>query len=501
MSKDKGQYLDRNSAYSSGRRRKKKGSGVLIVAILLVILAIGCGVTAFKLAENYLGDERHGKDLDWFLKNDRLTPTPTPTLSPTVGPSPTPTPTNSPTPTPFIPPTFESDYLKGFDDFRDPLTNIAKAGFDCSIYNEENPFEVKGAYVGHMSKGSAIYENITWLASFTELNAVIIDVKDDFGYVTYDMDLDIVRDMGIMAPENGKFYISDMPALLDDLHSRGIYCIARIVCFKESYFKDSPVYTLHPNWLLKLKNGEIFRDKTVLNGESKPYAWMNPYNRDALEYIIKIAEQASKDGFDEICFDYMRTPTDVTLSDLDFGEESEMVSYTEQIARFIRYACNRLKPLGVYVSGSVYGITIDSRADSEKLGQDYKELSKYLDFICPMIYPSSYGDAEGNYWPVLGVNDHPYDLVGLEIRGSEKKLQALREEWSGHVAVCRPWLQAYSAPNSVYDYGKIRVQVSACNDNGVFNWMYWNSSGYYQQEYFLTDEEEAAQNAARKKNE
>ncbi len=97
------------------------------------------------------------------------------------------------------------------------------------------------------------------------------------------------------------------------------------------------------------------------------------------------------------------------------------------------------------------------------------------------------------------MNEHPYDLVGLEIRGSEKKLQALKEEWTGHVAVCRPWLQAFNSPNSVYDYGKIRVQVSACNDNGVFTWMYWNSSGSYQQEYFLTDEEEAEQNAARKK--
>jgi hypothetical protein len=494
MSKDKEQYLDRNSAYGSGRRRRNKGGGVLIGVILLVILAIGCGVTAYKLAQKHLGEK--GNDLGWFLNEGRLTPTPTPTASPTVGPSPTPTPTSSPTPTPFVPPTFESEYLKGFDDFRDPLVNIAKAGFDCSAYNEGNPFEAKGVYVGHMSKDSAIYNNITWIASGTELNAVIIDVKDDLGYITYDMDLDIVKELGLVAPEDGKFYISDMPGLLDDLHSKGIYCIARIVCFKESYFDHSSIFNLHPEWLLKKKNGELFRDKTVLNGESKPYAWMNPYNRDALEFIVKVAEQAAKDGFDEICFDYMRTPTDVTLSELDFGEESEMISYSEQIVRFIRYACNRLKPLGVYVSGSVYGITIDSKVDSENLGQDYKELSKYLDFICPMIYPSHYGT---DYWPVLNVNEHPYDLVGLEIRGSEKKLQALKEEWTGHVAVCRPWLQAFNSPNSVYDYGKIRVQVSACNDNGVFTWMYWNSSGSYQQEYFLTDEEEAEQNAARKK--
>ncbi len=343
------------------------------------------------------------------------------------------------------------------------------------------PFDVKGAYVGHMSRGSSVYENITWIAEGTELNAVVIDVRDDFGYITYDMDCEAVHELGIIAPKNGPYYIEDMKELLDALHSRDIYCIARIVCFRESYFTDSPIAEKRPEWLVKNRDGGVFRDNTRLGGESKPYAWINFYNRDALGFIVDIAKQAALDGFDEICFDYMRTPTGVDPKTLDYGIESDTVSYCEQVTEFIKYACETLKPLGVCVSGSVYGITINSDLDSRNLGQDYKELSKYLDYICPMIYPSHYGT---DFAGIENVGDHPYELVDYELKLSERKLCQTRDTWEGQVAECRPWLQAFN-----YDYWQVQLQTDACRERGIDTWLFWNSAGRYDQEYFLTNEE------------
>lgn len=391
--------------------------------------------------------------------------------------------------------TIDSEYLVGFTDTRSTLKNMRLSGFDTSEYGEEGDFEAKGIYAGHLQKDSSLYENIIWLHDSTELNTVVIDVKDDFGYITFDTDLQIVNDLGLTAPDTGYYYIADIEELLKSLHSKGIYCIARIVCFKETYFTDSGLVVAHPDWFIKTKEGEIFRDKSTLNGVSRPYAWLNPYNTEALEYIVSIAECAAKAGFDEICFDYMRTPTDANLSNLDFGPDSDKYTFSEQIARFVRYACNRLKPLGVYVSASVYGITIDSVTDSENLGQDYEALAKYLDYICPMVYPSQYGT---DYWPIENVGEHPYDLVSMEINASNRRLKKVSEETGADAARCRPWLQAFSANGSKYDYGKIRIQVTACNDRDVYGFMYWNSSVYYEQEYFLTKEEEREQNNNRK---
>ena len=60
------------------------------------------------------------------------------------------------------------------------------------------------------------------------------------------------------------------------------------------------------------------------------------------------------------------------------------------------------------MSADVYGAIFDSLVDQEIVGQDYLEMAKHLDYICPMIYPSHY--ANGSYgieYPDL----EPYNLI------------------------------------------------------------------------------------------
>ncbi len=440
--------------------------------MLLIIFLSVFGVSVYRFTKGLLenGDNAAKLSSLFGFEVNRTTPSPTEALQPAS----TATPTVTPGPTPFVDPDFDSPYLADFEDFRSPLVNLKKAGFDCSRYTEERPFRVKGAYAAHMS--NRCYDTVTWLAGFTELNAVIIDVRDDNGYITYDMDCETAKELGIIAPSGSAYFFEDMPSLLEDLHKRGIYCIARIVCFKDDILSESKIAEKHPDWILKKDTGEFYTD-------GYNYVWLNFYKKDVMKFIADIAVRAAKDGFDEICFDYMRMPAGVASVNFDYGCEEEAVpSRTEQIAKFTKYACNRLKPLGVYVSGCVYGITIDSDLDSANLGQDYKELSKYLDFICPMVYPSHYSR---NFRGIENVNGHPYELILLEMKNSEKKLEAVREANGGYSAVCRPWLQAFS-----YDFTDVRKQVDACYDAGVKTWMFWNSRTEYEQEYFLTKEEE-----------
>ena len=139
------------------------------------------------------------------------------------------------------------------------------------------------------------------------------------------------------------------------------------------------------------------------------------YRQEVWEYLIEVSRHAADIGFDEIQFDYIRFSTGRGMVDVDFGEGSELKSKEDIIIEFTKYAYETLKPLGVFVSADVYGTIISSSIDAGLVGQDYVEMSKHLDYICPMIYPSHFG--EGNY----GV-DHP-DLEPFEI---------VKEFWKPH---------------------------------------------------------------------
>lgn len=261
---------------------------------------------------------------------------------------------------------------------------------------------------------------------------------------------------------------SDMKGLLKTLKEHGIYTIARVVCFR-----DNAVDEIHPEYMIYMQDGTMYKDNA---GDT----WMNPYVEDTWKYIIDIAEQAALDGFDEICFDYIRFATN-GLAKADFGPNAEGVSREQIITAFTKYACNRLKPLGVYVSASVYGTVVRASGDGPIVGQNYVEMSRYLDYICPMIYPSHY--AKG--WNGMdNPNAAPYELVYNELKASVKRLSDLPLQQDTY-AECRPWLQAFSYRGITYDGETIRKQVDAAYDVGYTSWMLWTTAEKYADGCFL----------------
>ena len=159
----------------------------------------------------------------------------------------------------------ELDYLQ------QPSTNWA-------AYKETLP--VKGIYMtGHTLGFKSRFHELVDLIDRTELNAVVIDAKDDYGTLTYESNIPMVKELEADKVVKDKNFVQSMNLLAE----KAIYPIARIVTFK-----DRTVASKRPDLAVKSKDGSVWRD-------NKGDAWLNPYNRDSWEYPIQIAEAALMD--------------------------------------------------------------------------------------------------------------------------------------------------------------------------------------------------------------
>lgn len=431
----------------SSHRRDSRLPGFLAV----LLLSVGVGLGAYAIA-------------DHNLNKKEATPQPTPvvTMPPEVtrGPETTPVPTISEEQgTSGV--VYPDGVLEGFVDTRQRVK--AKG-----IY-------VNTAYLGRKA-GSTVYPDIDELIELldtTELNAMVIDIKDDTGYILFDSGNELVNEI------NGETrYIQNLPEFIAKLKAHNIYCIARIVTFK-----DKVMTTAKPNMAVKDAKGAVFVD-----GDNEQ--WLNPYNQQVREYLISIAKEAAAAGFDEIQFDYLRMSSSLKMDTADFGDIPEGMTKSDAVIEFVKYACEELKPTGVFVSGDVFATIINSVGDGARIGQSYVELSRYLDYICPMAYPSHYNFGYGG---IKYPDTKPFDLILMEMRSSVKKLSVIEE--GQHRAEVRPWLQDFTATwlgaGRYLRYGKqeLRAQISAVYSAGYSEWLLWNAVMNYSKDGLLRDKD------------
>ena len=321
------------------------------------------------------------------------------------------------------------------------------------------PKAAKGVYIP--ARKIENNEKYIKLAKETEVNSFVIDVKDDMGYLTFATDNKVLVDKGIVLANPP---IEDIKALMDELCEAGIYPIARVVAFK-----DNVIAKREPERAVKKLDGEIY---TTSGGDT----WLDPYNKENWAYLLEISKEAAKVGFKEIQFDYMRFHESMNENRVILDPE---ISKTEIITEFTQYICENLKKEGVKVSADVFGAVILSDLDANIVGQDFKAISKYLDYICPMIYPSHY--AEGTF----GI-DYPhcnaYEMILKTLKLGQNKINEDGEKR----AVIRPWLQDFTLKNlePYLEYGpkEIRDQIKGAYDAGVEEWLFWNAGGNYTEE-------------------
>lgn len=336
-----------------------------------------------------------------------------------------------------------------------------------------NHERVRGIYVTGPMAGSSAMDNLIALVDETELNAMVIDVKNDDGNITYRMDLDSAKDM-----EACINYIPDMEGLMAKLKEHHIYTIARVVCFKDPYLAAGK-----PELALKKPDGTPVTDANGL-------AFVNPYREETWEYIVDVAVAAFELGFDEIQFDYVRFPIGADAEAADYGVDLNAYTKEQAITGFLSYAEGRFEEEGIVFGADVFGTIIGSETDVERVGQNYKTIGGIVDVLSPMVYPSHY--ANGVFG--LDVPDaNPYETVLGALQGSGKELEEVAEE---DRAVVRPWLQSFTAtwvPGHIpYEGEEIRQQIQAVYDAGYEEWILWNASNRYSEEGLEPAQEEKA---------
>ena len=300
----------------------------------------------------------------------------------------------------------------------------------------------------------------------TEINAVVIDVKDDNGRITFQMDQPLAEETGAV-----EAFIPDIQGLMDTLKEHNIYTIARVVSFRDPYLAEKK-----PELALKLADGSLYRDK-------KGMAWVNPYKQEMWDYLVDVGIQAHQVGFDEIQFDYIRFSTEKGIGDVVY-DEADVRGRDKKtvITEFVQYASEKLKDEGAFVAADVFGAVMGGGIDSDTVGQSYGDMANQLDYICPMIYPPHYGD--GNFG-IEHPDTQPYDTILAALQLSREDLSGYETEGQDQAAV-RPWLQDFTASylKNYIKYGndEIRAQIQAVYDAGYEEWLLWSAACNYHWE-------------------
>ncbi|OHB21934.1 MAG: hypothetical protein A2939_01540 [Parcubacteria group bacterium RIFCSPLOWO2_01_FULL_48_18] len=402
---------------------------------------------------------------------------------------------------PFTVPEYEAT----ISDLKEPLTIIGPAAkiIDIAIQKPlaKPPDIVKAIYATSWSVSSANrMKYFSNLIETTELNAIVIDIKDFSGYVAYDSELDLVRRYGAE-----QIRIPKLNALIKELHDKNIYVIARI-----SVFQDPVLAKAWPDLAIKSSStGAPWQDR-------KGLLWIDPASQEAWDYNIAIAKEAARRGFDEINFDYVRFPSDGDLEDMVFPYWDRDIPKSEIIENFFKYLHDELRPaeddslrqeggeaVRVKLSVDLFGLST-ARKDDLGIGQVLENAVHHFNFISPMVYPSHYSPG------FLGYDnpaEHPYEIVRYSAEQAFKRLltEAVGSNDQNILGVrnqrlmiaLRPWLQDFDL-GADYDASMVRAQIQGLYDawcnvlqgssassedcEPEIGWMLWSPSNVYTKE-------------------
>lgn len=316
-----------------------------------------------------------------------------------------------------------------------------------------NPFRVKAIYVSaHIGALDDEWAKKVEIADTTEINAIVLDLKDSTGTVFYETNVALAHEIGAVDPK------LDVEARLAEMKQKGIYSIARIVVFEDPILAEAK-----PDWAIHdLSTGELW---TTWNG----LAWVNAHERNVWQYNIDLAVEAANLGFDEVQLDYIRFPSDGMLENADYGDDYANETRLEAISGFLAAMQQALAPTGKYLAIDIFGLTMWDDDDGG-IGQNVVALEPYVDVICPMIYPSHFNPGD------LGLdipNNHPYEVILWSLQSGAAKIPHASYK-------LRPWLQDFSYGEGIeYGDAEVLAQIQAADEFGSSGWMLWAPDNEY----------------------
>jgi len=354
---------------------------------------------------------------------------------------------------------------------KNPDTPALAVANKREVKHLQTPEPLKGIYMTQcVASMPSFRENLAKLIGETELNSVVIDVKDYTGTVSF-------FGAGIGCK------VSDLPQFIEELHNQNIYVIGRVTVFQDPLYAKT-----HPELAVKRKSdGGIWKDK-------KGISYIDPGAKPFWDYITAIATSSYALGFDEINFDYIRFPSDGDMTDIYFSHTGTTTK-KEMLRQFFEYVNKNLSGTGIVTSADLFGMTT-TNTDDLGIGQVLEYALENFDYVCPMVYPSHYPPTF-NGWP--DPNKVPYEIVKFSLDSAVSRDKFLYSEISTSTASTtpdlglmkrinplqiRPWLQDNDYPVH-YTSAMVRAQIQATYDSGLTSWMLWDPANTYTKEALL----------------
>lgn len=336
------------------------------------------------------------------------------------------------------------------------IPNVRAVAPKAQVIPKPKDFTAKGCYITNTSAASQRVFSIIRQLKPLGLNAIVFDAKDMSGIIGYDSQVPLVRQM--KADREG--LIHDMPKFIERCHKEGIHVIARV-----TQFYDRELVKNHPEWAVRFKQGGLFHEGTGIP------TWADESRQEVQDYNIAIMTELAGMGVDEIQLDYIRFPAMGRTQDAVYAHfDPKTQQKWEIIAGYVGRVREALKPYQALLSADVYGtVAWDQPIDVRITGQRLEEMSKHLDVISSMLYPSHfYGTFDNFSYPP----DHPYYFY-------EKGVSKVYNKTAVNHTVNRPWVQAF--PYRIHNYGPdyIRQQLQGAYDAGGNGWLLWNANNDY----------------------
>ncbi|MGI9076721.1 MAG: putative glycoside hydrolase [Gemmatimonadaceae bacterium] len=320
------------------------------------------------------------------------------------------------------------------------------------------PEAVRGLYVNRWAALGRKMWLLIGVARTTEINSLVIDVKDDRGYLLYKSRVPLARAIG--ADTFMPMRTERMRAVLDTMRAHNIYPIARIVVVKDPLLAERKL-----DWAIKRVDKP---DKPWLDKNGSP--WLDPHQDGVWRYAADLACEAVGLGFSEVQLDYVRFPDESRL----WREATFPLAAGRLRAQVIREQLLKtrewLRPLGVPFTIDVFGLTVADTTDMG-IGQKWESFVDAADVVLPMMYPSHY--APGSYH-IARPNAHPYDVIDKGLEDARHRSQGVPN--AGKIV---PWYQDFTLGKPRYGAAEIRAQIRGGYDNGIMSWILWNPRSVY----------------------
>lgn len=327
------------------------------------------------------------------------------------------------------------------------------------------PDAVKGIYMTSWVAGTpSIRDRVINLIDTTEVNAVVIDIKDATGKVSFSIDSEPFITLG--STDNR---IPNIKELIDRLHDIGVYVIGRVAVFQDPY-----LISKWPEEAVKEK-----ADQTKLWRDHKGIGWFDAGSQKVWDYVIDIAEESYAVGFDEINFDYIRFPSDGDMQNIYFPI-SDGKSKPDVLESFFAYASEKLRsgPRPIPLSADLFGM-VTTNTDDLGIGQVLERAAPYFDYIAPMVYPSHFPNTWNGF---KNPAEHPYDVIKITMDEAGDRMEAMGEPRTK----IRPWLQDFNL-GATYTAEMVKAQMQATYDAKLTSWLMWDPRNNYSKGAYALD--------------